>query len=254
MPFYSYHQSNPGGNFDSNQPRELFIEAKSGQEADDRASKYHVYFNGCEDGIDCNCCGDRWYSNANSWSDHGSETPILHGYEIRPDTTTKDIVLEKPEVLTYGFDYPYDVVVYYADDTEKRLTITQEDHDHAKQIQRDNAETFYGFSYYRDGTLSEVYQVWASEFDKTLYYDKEGNRSLNGLGWKAHSYGGDYYTYGSKSEQEAEAIHAAMNIHIKEALAARDTRLAEGIRVSVKDVKTGLKKIAQSLSVDNETE
>lgn len=40
---------------------EVFVEADTADEANMRAKLIGLYFNGCDDGIDCDCCGDRWY-------------------------------------------------------------------------------------------------------------------------------------------------------------------------------------------------
>ena len=80
---YEYRQNNSGGSYDTPEwtgPEDLggvfnsmegyrtkaydvWVLAESGDEADSLAQKYAgVYFNGCEEDIDCDCCGDRWYS------------------------------------------------------------------------------------------------------------------------------------------------------------------------------------------------
>lgn len=62
--FYSYRQNNSGGFFITDEnaglgPRVL-IEASSAHEANDRAKTIGIYFDGCDSGEDCECCGDRW--------------------------------------------------------------------------------------------------------------------------------------------------------------------------------------------------
>lgn len=61
--FYQFNQNNTGGSFitDENLCHRLFIEAKDENEACEIAERLGVYFNGCEEGMDCPCCGDRWY-------------------------------------------------------------------------------------------------------------------------------------------------------------------------------------------------
>lgn len=41
--------------------RYVIIEANSASHANERAEEIGLYFNGCRNGIDCRCCGDRWY-------------------------------------------------------------------------------------------------------------------------------------------------------------------------------------------------
>ena len=78
---YEYHQNNSGGSFIT--PKwtgtkkqggvfsdlagddgkcDVWVMAESADEANYKAKKYAgVYFDGCDQGIDCECCGDRWY-------------------------------------------------------------------------------------------------------------------------------------------------------------------------------------------------
>ena len=75
--WYEYSQNNSGGSFVIRPqfgigPR-VWIEAASPEEADERALNLGIYFNGVEDGHDCDCCGDRWYPQ---WDD-GEEYPAI---------------------------------------------------------------------------------------------------------------------------------------------------------------------------------
>lgn len=62
MKFYIFTQNNSGGRFiaDSKLCHHLVIEAESEKEAIQRAEELGVYFDGVENDIDCECCGDRW--------------------------------------------------------------------------------------------------------------------------------------------------------------------------------------------------
>jgi hypothetical protein len=64
MPFYHYRQNNSGGHFDVDEEVSInvCIEASSVSAADARAENVGIYFNGCDTGQDCSCCGDRWYT------------------------------------------------------------------------------------------------------------------------------------------------------------------------------------------------
>jgi hypothetical protein len=78
--FFMYSQNNSGGNFIVNDEVTHFMifEAHSPEEADVLAEKHGVYFDGCDSGIDCSCCGDRW---SRSW-DGGEDKPNLYGKPI----------------------------------------------------------------------------------------------------------------------------------------------------------------------------
>lgn len=74
--WYHFRQNNSGGVFDYDHSagisEEVWVEADSSSEANDRAQALGIYFDGCENGRDCACCGDRWYS---AWSADGKEAP-----------------------------------------------------------------------------------------------------------------------------------------------------------------------------------
>jgi hypothetical protein len=76
--FYQFLQNNSGGRNVKDMPKLLFVEASSAEEANERAESIGVYFNGCEDGTDCSCCGDRWYP-ASEYDK--SEEPTTEGYD-----------------------------------------------------------------------------------------------------------------------------------------------------------------------------
>lgn len=64
MKFFTYNQNNSGGEFSFDKKRGIthlvIIEASDADHADSRAENIGIYFNGCDDGRDCSCCGDRW--------------------------------------------------------------------------------------------------------------------------------------------------------------------------------------------------
>jgi hypothetical protein len=64
MAFYTFSQNNSGGSFDHDAKAGIgycvCVEATSPDEAVARAERIGVYFNGCDSGMDCPCCGDRW--------------------------------------------------------------------------------------------------------------------------------------------------------------------------------------------------
>lgn len=64
--FYSIDQNNSGGYFDvdENLCHRLIIEADSEDEVLDKAEELGCYWDGVTKGMDCPCCGDRWYPSA----------------------------------------------------------------------------------------------------------------------------------------------------------------------------------------------
>ena len=80
--FYTYNQNNSGGRFIFKPKRGIshyvIIEANSGEEADERAEDIGLYFDGCSNGNDCRCCGDRWDRNY----EKGTDVPKVYGEEV----------------------------------------------------------------------------------------------------------------------------------------------------------------------------
>lgn len=64
--FYELTQNNSGGYFkvDDKLCNMLIIEADSEKEALNKAEDLGCYWDGVDKGIDCPCCGDRWYRYA----------------------------------------------------------------------------------------------------------------------------------------------------------------------------------------------
>jgi hypothetical protein len=85
--FFHYSQNNSGGSFDIDDSvaHHVIIQAVSAQHADQIAIDIGIYFDGCENGQDCSCCGDRWYS---AQGDEGTEAPLLYG---KPPEEYKDM-------------------------------------------------------------------------------------------------------------------------------------------------------------------
>lgn len=78
--WFEFKQNNSGGSFDHD-PRKgigfaVYVEADDAEHANYRARRIGLYFNGCESGIDCSCCGDRW---SEAWRNEGSNT--IEGYD-----------------------------------------------------------------------------------------------------------------------------------------------------------------------------
>lgn len=82
MSFYTYHQNNSGGGFDSDDDAGIstvvVVEAHGPNHADERAEAIGLYFDGVYKGFDCECCGDRWYR---AWED-GTAHPEHYGREL----------------------------------------------------------------------------------------------------------------------------------------------------------------------------
>lgn len=76
--FYTYYQNNSGGTWDKSMPHYLIVEATSQRDADERAEAAGAYFDGCETGQDCDCCGDRWHQTYEA----GDPEPSVYGDSV----------------------------------------------------------------------------------------------------------------------------------------------------------------------------
>jgi len=78
--FYHYSQNNSGGSFIFNEEdgitHHVVIEAGSVGESHKRAQNIGLYFDGRSEGLDCDCCGDRWYALG---CEDGDEKPSVYG-------------------------------------------------------------------------------------------------------------------------------------------------------------------------------
>lgn len=76
--WYRFRQNNSGGSFHFEPENgigvNVWIEAYDAEVANVRALRLGLYFDGCADGIDCDCCGDRWDE---AHADDGMEFPVI---------------------------------------------------------------------------------------------------------------------------------------------------------------------------------
>lgn len=99
--FYNFNQNNSGGYFDDDENVSQFviIEAHSPKEANTIAETMGIYFDGCDKGVDCECCGDRW-GELDEY-DKGYSEPLIYG---------KPVTMYKPSLTKEGQNY---CIVHY---------------------------------------------------------------------------------------------------------------------------------------------
>lgn len=102
MAFFMWSQNNSGGDFvvDENLTLRVVIEAKTYDLAEDKALNFGIYYNGVEDKMDCDCCGDRWYEGKELDVEGGPMLEYLQEYADK-----------------YGWESP-SVIIHYADRTK----------------------------------------------------------------------------------------------------------------------------------------
>ena len=113
--FYEFNQNNSGGHFTRNDSVDhyVIVEATDWADANQRAENIGIYFCGVRDGIDCECCGDRWYDR---WDDDAGKDVPSH-YDS-PLTLESVSTLKNPRLHT--------VVIHYLDGRVVYTTATSE--------------------------------------------------------------------------------------------------------------------------------
>lgn len=88
--WYRFNQNNSGGDFFG--PRYVLVQAPSASTANALAQDHGVYFDGCEDGRDCPCCGDRW---DRVYDDHdATDSPCVYGKPVEPSDNVVLVYLD----------------------------------------------------------------------------------------------------------------------------------------------------------------
>jgi hypothetical protein len=81
--FYTFTQNNSFGRFEVDEEsginEHVIIEAIGCEHANLKAQEIGLYFNGCDYGMDCHCCGDRWYEVDES---DGEDEPKIYGTPV----------------------------------------------------------------------------------------------------------------------------------------------------------------------------
>lgn len=113
--FYDFDQNNSGGSFITNDKLcwKLFIEAETYDEAVNKAEELGCYWDGVEEGIDCSCCGDRWYKP------YGA---ISFPYKFGKNLSFENIHSYAQYLANeYGFWTSPSVRIYYLDGTVEEI-------------------------------------------------------------------------------------------------------------------------------------
>ena len=158
--FYEFSQTNSGGHFvvDDKVCHRLFIEADTSKEATEKAEELGCYWDGVDKGIDCPCCGDRWYGcdvvDLERYATDGYTVSVYYGHE---GMCAEDWWQEK--FGSYGIvENPHWMYYYGVSSYEGKIRF--KDIEEYAQFLANN----YGWTtpdariYYKDGRVTEIYK------------------------------------------------------------------------------------------------
>lgn len=197
--FYTYNQNNSGGRFTVNKSvgQYVIIEADSPSQADDAAEvRAGIYFDGCDNGRDCNCCGDRWYRQ---YSEDGTKEPMIYDKTIEEFKKDPGLGLFRSEMVIH---------IYYQDGRHEKVAFDAgKAIDKKRAKERQEAKKLWG-NYFslsmgvRNKNPIRFYQHknWEGEYTDT-FYDKSGNLSIE-KGLKFHNFG--VLSFASENKKEVE--------------------------------------------------
>ena len=115
--FYTYDQTNSGGTY-TGPAACVIVEADSAWQANAIARKHGVYFDGCQSGKDCSCCGDRWYRQGGL----GTEEPKIDGK--KPEDS-------KPPYGIARYKVPHFIIIKDEEPKDKVMTDDKRPKDNA---------------------------------------------------------------------------------------------------------------------------
>lgn len=119
--WYEYSQNNSGGRFDidDNVSIRVLIQAEDKYAANRKAEAVGLYFDGCYEGRDCDCCGDRW---SEAWN--AIEAFSVYSWKDGRTTKTYDSVMDYAQALADEDDWAgkqHSVVVYFANGAKTKF-------------------------------------------------------------------------------------------------------------------------------------
>lgn len=160
--FYEFNQNNSGGSFDVDDKvcHKLIIQAPNHNTARNKAMELGVYFNGCDNGLDCSCCGDRWNDYNEDHIDLTKENYNTHSvliYYHSDENTEKQWeekyrqyeVIEEPKLIDENTSFKKYFGKVKTDTIEKYAQFMANEHGWTKPDIR---------IYYWDGSMKEFFK------------------------------------------------------------------------------------------------
>ena len=102
---YSFDQNNSGGYYTKPAQNIIVKDARDEKHAIEIAIGAGMYFNGVADGVDCSCCGDRWYGMAKEYGDiNKAIADADDSFHDEHNSIPKYVIVEQYEKPTAAID------------------------------------------------------------------------------------------------------------------------------------------------------
>lgn len=105
--FFTFIQNNSYGRFDFDKRQGIthivIVEAPTYKDANFRAESIGLYFDGVATGLDCPCCGDRWYQKYDERD--GEDVPMYYNTPVDENCVIDFKWMgENPEIFVHYLD------------------------------------------------------------------------------------------------------------------------------------------------------
>jgi len=160
--FFEFSQNNSGGSFvvDDKVCHRLFIEAEDESKATRIAEDLGCYWNGVSNGMDCDCCGDRWYSGSEVDLDNINTRWEGYEYSVWLGKKSEEEVLK--EIKSKYPDARWSIELHVEEKYGSKRVIGRMLLDNIEQYAQVMADLYKWTTpdcriFYKDGTIKEIF-------------------------------------------------------------------------------------------------
>lgn len=124
MKYYKFSQNNSGGTFDTIDENvgahTVVIQAESEKQANKIAESLGIYFDGCDSGSDCSCCGDRWYRTGDHEASEEVEMPV---FKENKAITLREYEETGPMKGYFGIREKWKMIIHYVGGIKRTIIV-----------------------------------------------------------------------------------------------------------------------------------
>ena len=162
--FYTFNQNNSGGEYHG--VKNIIIEADSAEQANNLSFQHGIYFDGCDRGIDCSCCGDRWSPVRES---DGRQKPRVSS--VIYEGSEQDIVKNFYKEIADWKGDRWNCDIHFLDGTSKQYRFDENHMSEAKKLDKKSKNSVYGFSYHKNwNSPTKVMKMYQSDSNSFYWW------------------------------------------------------------------------------------